>query len=910
MNLFNMLFGTTPMSNTRTREQVHVWENGSLTEKDYQMLPTLNIEEVKAPSFSDYLQPSADIQGKYVLFKDLNTLGIVYELIPLSVEGRSEKTIENLFKRATKILNGALPTGSKTGNWIFQIFLEDERSLEPLITKLIDYIPDTHLNSQYTQWWLENLEIHLKQVGQKEGLFFDKTVSNAPWRGRMRRVRCCLWYQRNGLDTDDTDADLEQVSNSLINAVAECGASLIPCAPVELYAWLSRWFVPVISEGGSVEQYLRSRPWHPTNLRLLGRETGDLGMACLHGTPPRTDTSGNWYFRDQPTRFLTLEEPTDALPIGILTGEQEVGEHRRVLWDAMPAGSIFSMAVVSQSQESITEHIQKIKLNSVGDSPEVLAKRAVADEVINNMADGEKVHRLFAGIFVRATDKQGLNMKCSKAISLFNSHGLKLTSPMIDPIAQDTFLRALPFGFDPAHDKKSYISRSRLWYVGEITKLTPIFGRSTGTGHPGLIFFNRGADPLTFDILSKEDRKKNSHALILGPTGSGKTSLIIYILLQLIAVHKPRIFLISALPTFKLFTDHLKRLGLTVNHVRVGEDKDLSLPPFADATLLGKGKKESEQARDVLSELELQAVLMITGGDPKEEEALRRADRTLIRRAIVRAVEKCGQERRQVLTEDIVANLRAITKDADVDDKSKNLLMEKARAMELYCSGLGGQLFNRKGNLWPDADVTVFELGPLATESAKDYLVVAVTSLLAQINALAQREQNSNRQMITVIDEAHILLKNPLITPYLNNIAAMWRTFGAWLWIATQTLKQFPQKAQELLAQPEWWLLMTMDQEEVNEVARFKNLSDEERGMLLATRKEIGKYTEGVVLSGGLSTLFRSVVPSIALALSQTEKHEKAQRAKIMREHNCSELDAAYQIANEITFARENKKED
>ena len=163
--------------------------------------------------------------------------------------------------------------------------------------------------------------------------------------------------------------------------------------------------------------------------------------------------------------------------------------------------------------------------------------------------------------------------------------------------------------------------------------------------------------------------------------------------------------------------------------------------------------------------------------------------------------------------------------------------------------------------------------------------------------------------MITVIDEAHILLKNPLITPYLNNIAAMWRTFGAWLWIATQTLKQFPQAAQELLAQPEWWLLMTMDQEEVNEISRFKNLSDEEKSMLLATRKEVGKYTEGVILSGGLKTLFRSVVPAIALALSQTEKHEKAKRAEIMREHNCGELDAAYRIADEITRSRENKED-
>ena len=55
------------------------------------------------------------------------------------------------------------------------------------------------------------------------------------------------------------------------------------------------------------------------------------------------------------------------------------------------------------------------------------------------------------------------------------------------------------------------------------------------------------------------------------------------------------------------------------------------------------------------------------------------------------------------------------------------------------------------------------------------------------------------------------------------------------------------------------------------------------------------------MLSDTLEALFRSVPPPLALALAMTEKHEKAARAALMREHNCSELEAAYQIAASLT---------
>jgi len=60
-----------------------------------------------------------------------------------------------------------------------------------------------------------------------------------------------------------------------------------------------------------------------------------------------------------------------------------------------------------------------------------------------------------------------------------------------------------------------------------------------------------------------------------------------------------------------------------------------------------------------------------------------------------------------------------------------------------------------------------------------------------------------------------------------------------------------------------------------------------------------------VVLSDNLEALFRNVPPPLSLALAMTEKHEKAERAEIMREHECSELEAVYRVAERIKGVRE-----
>ena len=233
-----------------------------------------------------------------------------------------------------------------------------------------------------------------------------------------------------------------------------------------------------------------------------------------------------------------------------------------------------------------------------------------------------------------------------------------------------------------------------------------------------------------------------------------------------------------------------------------------------------------------------------------------------------------------------------------------NKLSSRAAAMDMFTKGIEGNVFNRAGEAWPDADVTIVEMGLFARQGYEDRMAIAIAGLMNSINNIVESQQFSGRYTITCIDEAHKLVQNPLIGPYINSISAMWRTFGGWLWLSTQNLHQFPEESRQLLNQPEWWLCLNTDEDEVQQIARFKELSTEQQALLKAARKEQGKYTEGVVMSKKILTLFRNVPPALALAIAMTEAPEKAQRHRLMEKHNCSELDAARMIAEKINERR------
>ena len=901
------------------------------TSKSTEEVRPLEQSDVKAlyarpPSFTDFL-PWVEYlpeSGCFVL-EDGVSLGALFELTPVGTEARTAEFLTALRDGIQTAISEAIPELDEDP-WIIQFYVQDDPSLSGLLRSLAAYLPAAVKEQAYTHHYLALLREHLERISQPGGLFEDALTGTA-WRGQVRRVRAVLYRRLSPRGRPPSALEVEAAFNDVATkwtaALAAAGIRCRRGTGEDLYRWLLPWFNPRPECGaGDVERLLAAAPYPGDEDLPFGADLAETLMLSM----PRSDgATATWWFDDLPHTVVTVQGLRRAPEIGHMTAERPSGDQVFSLFDRLPEHTTMVLTITVKPQDVVRNHVGLVKRAAVGDSAEADLTREDAAAVEREMATGNKLYPLGMAFYVRGEDLAALRTHINQLNALLLPNGLQPIAREADLLALNGYLRNLPMAYDVRLDRAS--RRSRLVFSKHIANLLPLYGRSRGTGNPGLVFFNRGAEPLVFDPLHRADRKKNAHMLILGPTGAGKSALLVNLLQQMAAVHRPRMFIIEAGGSFSLLGQHFASLGLDVNQVTLNPGTDVSLPPFGDALrLLDKDRRmrllddpatledfeaedEDDDAegpgRDILGEMEIAARIMITGGDEREDARMTRADRLLIRNAILMAAKAVAAEGRdQALTRDVVATLHGIGRDSNLPEHRRNRAQEMGDGMALFCSGLAGQFFDRPGSPWPEADVTILEMGMLAREGYEDQLTVAYISMMSHINDLVERHQSDARPTLVVTDEGHIITTNPLLARYVVKITKMWRKLGAWFWIATQNLEDFPDASRKMLNMMEWWLCLVMPKEEVEQIARFKDLNEEQRSLLLSARKEPGKYVEGVVLSDNLEALFRSVPPPMSLALAMTEKHEKAERGEIMRERGCTELEAVHVVAERIAGRR------
>lgn len=804
------------------------------------------------PSIIDFL-PWVEYldEEQCLLLDDGVSVGAVYEVTPAATEGRTAERLEQIRDTVEDALQDSFDEYD-THPWVVQFFCQDENDVDAYLDHLRGYVKPHAQRTAFTETWLGEMERHLRGIARPEGLFTDTLVTGQPWRGQQRRTRMVV-YRRIGKNSHDPMppvAMLNQVCERVVGALGGAGVRCTRMNGLQVHGWLLRLFNPRPA-------WVDRDTLYRLATRAAPQETPEGMMPVMTDfaeslwfTPPVSDPeNGVWWLDGLPHAAVVVEKLRTPPEAGTLTGEKARGEKTvNALMDTFPEGTMLCMTIVVQPQDILEERFTRLSKNAVGENTESIRARQDVATVKEYLGNRHKLYRAGISFLLRAEDMDSLKRKRVALTTALLGAGLQPVRPEFDVGPLNSWLRALPMCFDPDTDRKQWYTR--LMWVQHLAGLLPVTGRETGTGHPGFSFFNRGGDVLTFDPLNKLDRTQNAHLLLFGPTGAGKSATLCSSLSQIMAVHRPRLFIAEAGNSFGLLADYFESLGLSVNKISVKPGTGVSLPPFADAHhLVAQGQTlqdvdeqtlpdidddtqdESEEQRDILGEMEISARMMITGGDPKEEAALKRADRAMIREALLMATHTTYREERQMLPADLQSALWEISRDSQRNELRRTKAAEMAEALGMFTQpgSFEAELFNREGALWPEADVTLIDLGHLAREGYEAQMALTMVSMTNMINNIAERDQYLGRDILFAVDEAHIVTVNPLLSPYMTKVVKMWRKLGAWLWLATQNLKDYPDAAEKMLNMAEWWVCLTMPPEEVNNIARFKALQRSRR---------------------------------------------------------------------------------
>jgi conjugative transfer ATPase len=875
------------------------------------------------PTIIDYL-PWRDYNQKHKLFllEDNESLGTCFKIVTLPCEARPESMLNEIANSISEALKNSLPF-EKEFPWIVQFYVKKEADLSGVYEDIENYFPKERKLHLLTQEFLKNLKQHFEYITRPGGIFHDTQVTNLDFRGGLVHIYAVL-YQRKALKKPERASRLEeikQISRKFSDQLSACGIGVQRMEGNEFYSWMSSWFNPnkktLISFPDEIQK--------PIGF--------DLSEQLFFNTPESFDEG--WIFNGMPHKVMTIQNMTVNPAIGHLTAERKRNTDDKVfnLVDQMPEGSVFVITIVIQNQSEVDYHLKSIRNSAIGNHAQALKVKNEIDIAEKSIADNDPLFPVVMCLYICAESLEELHVKESRAEVLLNSNGFKvITNNEMFPI--DAYIRYLPMCYDYQFDKRNSF-RSRYMQLSDIAKLLPVYGRSRGTKHPGMIMFNRGGEPLFYDIMA--DRTKNAHLLLLGETGTGKSNLLNSLIIQTLALYNSRFFIAEAGGSFDLLGDYCKMYGLTVNKIKIDPRNPISLNPFAyglrvieqiesmehdtrqhllenESEKLLKEQSENsinaeidEQPRDILGDMVLAALIMITGGEKKEEDNIRRSDRMIIIDAIINAAYFVrDQQKEQLIASDIIEAFERISNSWDsVRDADKiRRAREMADAMRYFTQDpVSSLFFNSYGTPWPLVDITILDFGLFANEGYEAQRAIAFAGYMAKILAIAEVNQKNDRSINIVCDEDHLITSIPLCADIQTRISKMGRKLGLWLWLATQNIKDFPDNSRRLLAQIEHWICLALPLDEIDQIERFKPLTDEKRALFLSARKERGKFTEGVLLSPTFNILFRNIPPRLFLAMAATEQNEKNHRKKIMQKYNCSEIEAVQIIAAEMMLS-------
>ena len=872
--------------------------------------------------FIEYLDDS-----QCFLLDDGKSVGAVFTIKPIPTEGRSNDTIVDYRENLQRVFQDTFVNSSSP--WVIQQFSYADKGLGEIKQDIEKNMAAHAKGTDFSNEYLDLMEKHYQGIANNEaGIFKDTQVTNTQFRGQYRRCKI-VFYRRL------TPSELKKknfCAEEELNDVCARFQSEMQSANIQSYrddgakffSWLLDWFNPNPEYFDKKSDFLKAMKYPEKEDRPYGY---DLAESMIMDDAYSDVENRCWMFNGEPTRFIRARMIRNAPQPGVFTGELLKGEKGAAscMLDYLPEGSILAQTMLIQSQSEVEMHVDRMLNKSNGDTSEVARSQKAIMEIKDGIGGNQYIVKASFGVYVRGKGIEELERVTKDATALLSSAGVVVYPTSSDTLANNAFLVHLPMAFEAKSEKKfNYLKN---YYMQHIINMSLLYGRSEGSGHAVINFWNRGGSPLSFDFLDK-DRASNSHMLIGGPTGSGKSVALCYLASMIMATIRPRLFIFELGNSFGLLGDYMKSLGLTVTKKQLKPGAGVSLNPFSDSHIVVEDSRRLEERnnvdtnadddednvitdddqRDVMGEMLMAALLMITGGEQKEFEALNRADRGLVSTAIRECAFDKHEQGIEMITENLRDKLREISSDADsimFDADMRAKAKQMAMSIDTYCHNFDGEMFNTRGGTWEDTDVTIIDLATYAKDGYEAQMALTYISLMNHINDLSEKTTFDERKIVQMTDEAHVITTNPMLANFLVKAVKVQRKIGISSILATQNFADFPQDAKKLLNMIDWWMCLCPTKNEVEEISKFKELTEENKRMMTSARKQKRCYTEGVVLSTSLDEmLFRNIPPSHFLAIAMTEKEEKAERRKLMELHGITEVQAATMVGENLDKLR------
>nr|WP_242604612.1 conjugative transfer ATPase [Legionella fairfieldensis] len=871
------------------------------------------------------------------LLADGISVGSGFELGDIAAEAASPEYIETLFERVKETFSYVLPLYQENP-WVMQLFVQDEFSLRPVLKTIREAVSPECKGDPFTEDYLKRLEDLMAKMTRKQGLFIDPKT-DLPYRGRQRRIRLLFYrlYQTpNSVTREQAVMEHEEMIEQIYAKLKSPGLTLKRLTGKNYYQWWARWFHPEPAETeGNINQWLAAMPYpYPK----------PAGFDMVHAVLGQVHSDANgFYFDGIPHRIMYVDGLKASPEIGHLSREmpRDNPKHCYAALDKLPEGAMYTVSVIFSDDEALHAHLQRLEKGIIGTSSLPTLAREDIKQARGEMGLGNRLYWVNQAVFYRADDEKALLAVEKELKRLFFDIKMPLIDAAFDLHPLNSYLNGLPFNFSPQYARK-HLGFDRVLYASELAALLPVYGRFKGIkDQPCFCFFNRLGEPVLWDPLSHYFVSQNSHMALFASSGGGKSVLTGLMVNSLMAMKNARIVLFEMGNSFDRILLHCEQYGKKTSRLLLSKDKSKAVPlnPFCDAyralpeighpsyfeQLEQKAKtlheltedldksaftdtEEACQNRDYLSELALALRTMLTEANEQEEQAFTLADESLLLQVLSDAIVDSYQRGvPQMLTEHVVEAFKRRIQREEAGRKKERLQDMHDRLLNYVINSAKSSYFNVPTE--PLGDFDIFHIDVSAMKDNKGQLALVMVSLLPRILALAEATQHVERPTFLFIDEAHLQFDIDVIVALCLLIAKVARKLGLWLVPVTQNISDLSSaRATKILSLLETWIVLGFNEQELNDLLRFKPLPPEQQSLVRSVSSQKGLYAEAVLLGSRFQGLFRVIPPRYFLALLMNEKQEKAARKQLEDEHGI--LKAAEIMAETLENKKERQRQD